>query len=152
MSGLFLWFVYFTLEAAYKVRVVFIVVLGRTTGQYTFFCNLHYLFYLANKIAYLFLQLYSIGTPTENSSGFFFDEHLMLLDFWVGQFYWCQQKCEKRRGGIRVIKIHDRTDKINILYFCAPRKFFYRESDVKQKKQRLLYYSWNVIHIEGLVQ
>ena len=40
MSSLFFWFAYFTLDDIYKVTTVFIVVLDRTTGQYTFYLDI----------------------------------------------------------------------------------------------------------------
>ena len=44
MSNLFFWFVYFTLDNIYKVRIVFIVVLDRTTGQCPLLGNMDYQF------------------------------------------------------------------------------------------------------------
>ena len=70
MSSLFFWFVYFTLDDVYKVKVVFILVLVRATGQDKFMVTCLNQFNLSTKSTHLFLQQKGIGMPSVNKSGF----------------------------------------------------------------------------------
>ena len=70
MSGVFFWFVYFTLDYIYKVRIVFIVILDRTTRQCPLLCNLDYQFYQAVKICIAIFWRDGFGKPIVHKAAF----------------------------------------------------------------------------------